>query len=344
MCSSSRPPRPRRSCRPARAAGATLTQPPTQVVVTFDQPMNLAQLALQRTRSPRRTTSRPSTSRAPTGRNTSLRLESYDAATNTATFDLLDALPNGDYQLHLSGAAGLTDLGGNPLVGNDPSGDYVVPFTVDAPPRGDGGNPLEWSDQEPNDYISDPQDLGVLFPNELAAGVTISRDFSQDPAQAPQDTADVYQFQVLLDRVYAFTLSGDQLPPGVTLTLTVTTPSGQIVGLSSRGLSDARSASSSPGPICSSSTAGTRRRRPTSPTRSPWRSITQDDNAPPLVSGPAPAVAIQLDSVAPPTSPTPPPPVTPPVDRRRRCGPAGHHAAGRTPPVTRRRSTRRRWS
>ena len=113
------------------------------------------------------------------------RLESYDAATDTATFVLLDALPDGDYQLHLSGADGLADLGGNPLVGNDPGGDYVVPFTVDAPPRGDGGNPLEWSDQASNDQTSDPQDLGILFPDELAAGVTISR-FSQDP----QDTAD----------------------------------------------------------------------------------------------------------------------------------------------------------
>ena len=45
----------------------------------------------------------------------------------------------------------------------------------------------------------------------------------------------------------------------------------------------------------------------------------QDDNAPPLLSGPAPAVAIQLDSLAPPSSPTPtadaagrrPPPGTP---------------------------------
>ncbi len=64
---------------------------------------------------------RPSTSRPTTGRSTtSLGLESYDPATDTATFVLLDALPDGDYQLHLSGADGLADLGGNPLVGNDP--------------------------------------------------------------------------------------------------------------------------------------------------------------------------------------------------------------------------------
>ena len=84
----------------------------------------------------------------------------------------------------------------------------MVRFAVDAPPRGDGGNPLEWSDQEPNDQAGDPQDLGILFPDELAAGVTISRDFSQDPVQAPKDTADVYEFQILQDRPYTFTLSG----------------------------------------------------------------------------------------------------------------------------------------
>ncbi len=98
------------------------------------------------------------------------RFDSYDSATNQATFVMLDALPNGDYELHLSGAAGLADLGGNELVGNDPScGDYVVPFTVDAPARGTAGNPLEWNDQEPNDNINDPQDLGVPLP-ERARG------------------------------------------------------------------------------------------------------------------------------------------------------------------------------
>ena len=73
--------------------------------------------------------------------------------------------------------------------------------------RGIAGNPLEWSDQEPNDDIHHPQDIGVLFPDELAAGVTITRDFSGDPGQAPRDTADVYEFQILQDRPYTFTLS-----------------------------------------------------------------------------------------------------------------------------------------
>ncbi len=296
------------------AAGATLTQLPTQVVVAFDQPMNLAQLALQQYQISSQDNISAVYLEGADGTQYPLRLDSYDAATDTATFDLLDALPDGDYQLHLSGAAGLTDLGGNPLVGNDPSGDYVVPFTVDAPPRGDGGNPLEWSDQEPNNYISDPQDIGVLFPNELAAGVTISRDPSQDPAQAPQDWADVYQFQVLLDRVYAVTLVGEQVPPGVTLSLTVTTPSGQIV-LNSWPGSPTLDGELTPGTYLLVVNGWDSSQAADVSYQVSLAMITQDDNAPPLVSGPAPAVAIQLDSVVPPTTPTPtpPPPVTPPV-------------------------------
>ena len=123
------------------AAGATLTQLPTQVVVTFDQPMNLAQLALQQYQVSSQDNISAVYIEGADGTQYPLRLDSYDAATDTATFDLLDALPDGDYQLHLSGAAGLADLGGNPLVGNDPSGDYVVPFTVERAPARRRGEP-----------------------------------------------------------------------------------------------------------------------------------------------------------------------------------------------------------
>ena len=134
------------------------------------------------------------------------RFESFDSTTDQASFTMLDGLANGEYEFHLSGPNGLDDLGGNPLVGNDPGGDYVVHFSVDAPERGVGGNPLAWSDQEPNNDTQNPQDLGVLFPRELATGVTISRTCPPDPSQAPQDTADVYRFQILQDKIYTFTL------------------------------------------------------------------------------------------------------------------------------------------
>ena len=43
---------------------------------------------------------------------------------------MLDGLADGSYALHLSGTGGLTDLGGNPIAGNDASGDYVIPFQI----------------------------------------------------------------------------------------------------------------------------------------------------------------------------------------------------------------------
>ena len=283
--------------------------------------------------TPRRpiTPSRESTSRAPTVPKYFPRIESYDQATNTASFVMLDGLPNGQYVLHLSGTDGLTDLSGNPLVGNQPNGDYVVPFTVNAPPRGDGGNPLEWSDQEPNDSSSDPQDLGVLFPNELAAGVTITRDFSQDPADAPQDTADVYEFQVLLNRSYSFGLTGDQLPAGVTLSLT--DPSGQSEGFGLQG-GTLIFAQLTPGTYLLTVSGWDTAQAASISYQVALTMDTQNDNAPPLLSGPAPAVAIQLASVAPPSSPTPPPPVTPPPVTPPPVTPPPVTPPPVTPPVT----------
>jgi hypothetical protein len=275
-------------------AGETLTQPPTQLVAKFDKPVNLMQLAFQTYQNPSEDTNPPIYIEAADGTTYVPRFMSYDGATNEATFVMLDALPGGDYRLHLSGANGLDDLGGNPLAGNDPSGDYVVPFTVDAAPRGDGGNPLEWSDQEPNDTIDHPQDLGVLFPDELAAGVTLARDFSQDPATAPQDTADVYEFQVLLDRVYAFTLAGADLPAGVTLSLTDT--SGQSLGIPPSGNLVAALA---PGTYLLTVSGWDKAQAADLSYQVDLAMVTQNDNAPPLVSGPAPAIAILLAKDAP---------------------------------------------
>ena len=103
---------------------------------------------------------------------------------------LLDALPTGDYTLHLSGPLGLADLAGNPLVGNDPSGDYAVSFSVQGPPRGTPGNPTAWLTQEPNDTPQQPQVLGTLLPMELVNGVTVTRDYQQNPSPGVADTGD----------------------------------------------------------------------------------------------------------------------------------------------------------
>ena len=290
------------------AAGTTLTQAPSQVTVTFDEPVNVAQLAFETFQTSFQDTVSAIYIEGADGTPYFPRFLSYDGTTNQATFYLLDPLPDGDYFLHLSGPAGLADLGGNPLVANDPSGDFVVAFTVAASDRGDAGDPLSRTDQEPNDDLQHPQDLGVLFPNELATGVTITRDFSQDPSQAPRDTADVYEFQIIEGGFYTFTLTGAALPPGLTLTLT--DPSGQAIPIGAYGDMllgqlaagtyvltvggwGADQAAAVSYQVSLDLTSGT-------------------DNAPPLLSGPAPAVAILLASDAPPTSPTPPPPVTPP--------------------------------
>src|SRR5262249_6120269 len=104
---------------------------------------------------------------------------------------------------------GLTDFAGNALVGNDPAtGDYVVHFTVAGPAVRD---PSQWTAVEPNDPWTRPQDLGVLVPNDLPAGVTITRDFPAHPQLAPADPADYSRFQVLQSRQYAFALGGADL-------------------------------------------------------------------------------------------------------------------------------------
>jgi hypothetical protein len=289
----------------------TLDQPPTQVTVRFDEPVNIALLALQTYQVPNPGNASGIYIEGADGKPYYPRFESYDSQTNEATFLMLDGLPNGQYELHITNE--VTDLGGNPLVGNDPSGDYVVPFTVDGPPRGSAGNPLAWIDQEPNNDIQHPQDLGVLFPNELTSvsGVTITRNSSQDPGQAPQDTADVYQFQVLLDRYYTFTLLGNPPPAGVTLSLTDASgnPTSVLSQLDGRLLEGVLA----PGTYLLKVSGSSQAQAPNIAYTVSLKFITQNDNAPPLLTGPAPAVAIQLSSAAPPTSAPPPPVTTPPV-------------------------------
>jgi hypothetical protein len=194
--------------------GATLAAPPIHLSVQFSEPVNLEQLAYQASQLNQQNGVDGVYVLGADGRKYYPRLDSYDSATNQATFLMLDALPNGVNEFHLSGPLGLTDLAGNPLMGNDLTGDYVIRFTVNGPARGTVGvgNHLLWSDQEPNDTLNHPQILGILFPHELQAGVFIQRDFTSDPQNAPADRADYYQFEVLQSRPYFFTLTGSGLP------------------------------------------------------------------------------------------------------------------------------------
>lgn len=198
------------------ARGTTLSAPPTRLTVRFSEAVNLLPLAYEAFLQTSVSTVAPVWVEAENGTRSYPRLEGYDTSTNQATFLMLDGLANGNYELHLSGALGLVDFAGRPLVGNDASGDYVVAFSVNGPERGTNGDPLTWASQEPNDDAA--QDLGVLFPHELQAGITVTRDHSLEATQ-PQDVADGYRLQVLQNRTYVFLLNGEDLPEGVSLTL-----------------------------------------------------------------------------------------------------------------------------
>jgi hypothetical protein len=198
------------------ANGATLNAPPTQLVVQFSARVNVQQLAYQAYQQ----TGQGALSQVYIVRDDGTyyypRLQSYDPTTNQATFLMLDALPTGHYELHLSGPQGLTDVAGNPLMGNTFGGDYVVHFAVKlAVPRGSNGDPRTWTYQPTNTGATNVQTLGTLFPLELQSGVTVVR-----PASAPgRAGGDYYWFQVLQNQQYLFAISGVNLPPGTQLQL-----------------------------------------------------------------------------------------------------------------------------
>ncbi len=205
------------------AEGSVLSAPPTHLLVAFDVPVNLQQLGYQAFQN-WQTTLQGDPGQlaavyvlAPDGAIYHPRLVSYDAATHQADFLMLDALPNGDNQLHLSGAAGLTDLAGNPLVGNDASGDYVTHLIVRGPARGTPGDPLFWLDQEPNDSLDHPQGLGTLFGDDLTQShqVTVEHDFAGSPGGAAADAEDDFRIQVLQKQRYVFDLVASGLPFGL---------------------------------------------------------------------------------------------------------------------------------
>jgi len=203
--------------------------PLTTINVKFDQPVNLLALAfaayqqsLQQTGLPDGTLPAATLSDA-NGNLTPLRMQSFDAATNTATFVLLDAVPNGTYTLELSGLGpqGITNFGGAPLVGNDPTtGDFLSQIVV----TGARGDTLNWQQQAGHNDPAHAQSIGVLFPVELSQTVTITSDGTQD---GPTVTQDDYRITLLQTRLYSFTFAADTLPGGATVSLFDAT--GQLV-------------------------------------------------------------------------------------------------------------------
>jgi methionine-rich copper-binding protein CopC len=292
------------------AGGATLNQAPSQIVVKFDAPVNIASAAFQSFQQSSQSTIASIYIQADDGTKYLPRFVSYDSATNTATLILLNRLPNGHYALHLSGPNGLTDIAGNPLAANDPSGDYVSQFTVNGPEVGIGGDPLRRYDQEPNNDDASAEDLGMLFPEELHSGVIITRDFRSLPTFAPSDTADDYKFQVLQTKSYGIALTNLGSFAGVSLDLTYA--DGTPAPVSSFNKGQALFGTLTPGTYLLRVSGWAETDAVNVAYRIRMTMVGSEDNAPPLFASPAPAVSLRLDSLAPPTPTPTPDPVSPP--------------------------------
>ena len=154
-----------------------------------------------------------------------------------------------------------------------------------------------------------PQNLGVLFPSEIQAGIILTRDFTKTPANSSSDTQDFYEFQVLQTQRYLFTpLTGTNSPAGLTLALKDATghdlPSsldnGTVLAYLDPGTYVISVGSWSSNAV----------------TRAVYQiQISMEEtweNPTPLTTGPAPALTIRLADPAPP-APTPPAPTPTPT-------------------------------
>ncbi len=288
--------------------GAVLGGPPTNLVVRFSEPVNLQRLAYEAFQQTSQSTVESVFVQGPDGTRYLPRLESYDPSTGEARFLMLDALANGTYELHLSGAEGLTDLAGNPLVGNGVDGaDHIVRFAVEGPARGSDGNPLRWLTQEPNDDAGHAQDLGILFPHELQAGVIVVRDFTAAPGEPPADGADYYRFEVLQFQSYFFNLTGSGLPAGAALT--ILDADGKVVDAVPQGSEGDLQAFLNPGKYVVRVGDWTPQQAPGVAYQLELKLGGLPENPTPLTTGAAPAVGIRLVQNGPPAGQPPPTPV-----------------------------------
>ncbi len=167
------------------AIGEILDRAPTQITVRFSEAMDIQELAFQAFEMTDQEALPEVYIVGSDGTIYYPRFLSYDTAANEATFQMLDGLGNGSYTLHLSGSGGLADLGGNPLVGDDPSGDCVIPFVVDGPGRAIMGDMNVGYAIASQGGQAEAQPIGVLFPDEVQAGVTITRARSRPRAPTP---------------------------------------------------------------------------------------------------------------------------------------------------------------
>jgi hypothetical protein len=283
------------------SAGAVLTSPPSRLTVTFDSHVNVATLANQAFNATSESTVSGVFLVGPDDQRYFPRLESYSVATHQAEFLLLDRLPNGINELHLSGAHGLTAFGGVRLAGNDASGDYVLAFAVDDPTA--PSDPLNRSG-DASATPSDVQDLGILFPHELQTGVTVTGTLAAPKADGTPD-CDRYTIELLQPQKYHFTLTGSPDAPDA-LQLTITDAAGAVVNALSQDTPNALFGNLLPGSytvrICGSSSDG--------PAPGPYQLLITllnvPENPPPLSIGATPVLQIRSTNNPAPLPPTGP--------------------------------------
>ena len=176
--------------------GATLDASPQTLTVQFNEPVNLRQMAFAAYQQETGEDPLPAVYvQTSMGVKYFPRLQSYDAATNTATFLMLDRLPSGSYELHLSGPGGVTDLGGNPISGNESSPDHVIEFQVKA------ADPGLVFDRSAGFQLALPPDtgntldLGVLYPHELQARITLDHATTGNQESVPSSTGTSFGFR-----------------------------------------------------------------------------------------------------------------------------------------------------
>lgn len=280
---------------------ATVTAPPKRLSVTFSEPVNVRQMAFQTFGETSQNIVPSVFVQATDGSRFYPLLESYDGESNAATFLMLTGLESGEYEWHFSGALGLTDLAGNAVVSNDVSGDFVVHFVVDAPSRGVNGDPRQWLVQEPNDEFTAPQDLGVLFPRELAEGVTVTRN----AFDAAADEADFFRIELLQRQLYSLRLTGDSLPDGIVVS--VFDAGGQEVAVQWSSGALAGQVKLDPGTYVVAVGTWSASEAANIGYELQLLSLRGFDNPPPLTGGPAPALQLRLAGTTP--LPSTPPPV-----------------------------------
>jgi hypothetical protein len=162
--------------------GQTFDSPLTHIIVQFSEPMDPAGLVSGASLT------------SESGDGVGLAAIEYDHGTNAVTYLVLDRPTAGDWQFTFDAAA-VTDWAGHTL---DAGTDFSAAFRVDAAAP-------TLVDQEPNDSHDAAQDLGNLFPAELAEGVGLSGSLSASDVDVVSD-GDFYRFRVSVPGLYLIRL------------------------------------------------------------------------------------------------------------------------------------------